>query len=99
MYDPLPEDVDTGQVIHALGRIKKTIRATPGKLNKVVLDLFQGEDRIADGVHYLHTLESKAANKLSLALNCDKVRRILEDVQGAKLVLVDGGRRRKKSAK
>jgi WD40 repeat protein len=90
LYGPLPWDIQRREIESTLRYIKDTIGRTRGPFNEVVLVYFQGSEGIEGGRPYLLTEESRQRGRLKeTALDGNRVREILSDVTGAKLLLLD----------
>jgi WD40 repeat protein len=95
LYGPLPWDVNPNEIFHALEDIKKAIRnrgmrGRDGPIHDVVLVYFVGEELIDGQGHFLVTDPRRwAKDRSGWAVDCEHLREILAEVQGAKLLLLD----------
>jgi WD40 repeat protein len=95
----LPEDFQREDVTSALLRIRDRVRANTRPLNEntrplndVVIVYFRGEEALTDdGQHYLLTEATRLRGRpAETAVDSAEMRKLLADVPGAKLLLLDG---------
>jgi hypothetical protein len=86
-------DFQREDVTGALLRIRDRVRANTGPLNDVVVVYFRGEEKPTDEGHYLLTEATRLRGRpAETAVDCAEMRKLLADVPGAKLLLLDGSR-------
>ncbi len=89
LYGPYPAFVTPEMVIAGLTAIQAKLRHADAALNDVTIVFFSGEERFANGRHYLMTTKARATGDLGDAIDVDKVRGALQKTRGAKLLLLD----------
>jgi hypothetical protein len=91
VYRPsLGGNVDRDGVETLLLNLKDDIGYSSGKFNDVVVVFFSGVEVVQGSTHYLLTVASQKRGKIEeTALVCDRIREILSDCRGAKLLLLD----------
>ncbi len=90
LHGPLRPDITREGVESFLARLMRRVRPSREGLNDVVVVFFSGEEVVQDKKLYLHTQESrKLGNIKESAIDCDRLREMLGDMKGAKLLLLD----------
>jgi hypothetical protein len=88
VYGPLTQSANPFAIYGELLRIKATLRSSAGRLNDVVIVFFEGDSNQVQGDMLLLTQKDKR----DTAVSCVRMRNILADVNGAKLLLLDNRR-------